>query len=93
MEIKWTKLAQEDLECIQKYICDDNPTIAKKVILHIIDKVETMIPTNPSVGRPGRVLGTRELIIAKYPYTVPYRVKGNEVHSLRVLHASRKWEN
>lgn len=93
MEIKWTKLAQEDLECIQKYIYDDNPKAAKKVVFYIIDKIETILPTNPSAGKAGRVLGTRELVIAKYPYIVPYRVRENEVHVLRVLHTSRKWKN
>lgn len=92
MQIKWTKLAQEDLESIQKYIYDNNPKAAKEVVLHIIGRVEVLILENNAIGRAGRVLGTRELVITKYPYIVPYRVKNDEIHVLRVLHTSRKWE-
>ncbi|MEI7475671.1 MAG: type II toxin-antitoxin system RelE/ParE family toxin [bacterium] len=92
MQIRWTKLAQQDLECIQKYIYDNNPKAAKEVVLHIIDRIEILIPENTAIGRTGRVLGTRELIITKYPYIVPYRVKDNQIQILRVLHTSMKWE-
>lgn len=92
MQIRWTKATQEDLECIQKYIYDNNPKAAKEVVLHIIDKVEVLISENTAIGRAGRVLGTRELVITKYPYIIPYRAKDNEIHVLRVLHTSRKWE-
>ena len=92
MKIRWTKLAEEDLECIQIYIFENNPKAAKEVVLHIIYKIESLIPENTAIGRLGRVLGTRELVINKYPYIVPYRVKDNEIHVLRILHTSRKLE-
>ena len=43
------------------------------------------------MGRPGRVLGTRELVIGGLPYIIPYRVRDNYVDILRVLHTSRRW--
>lgn len=91
MELRWTKQAEKDLEDIQEYIFSDNPKAAKVVALHIIDKVETLL-TLPGIGRLGSVLRTRELVITKYPYIVPYRVVRDELHILRVLHTSRKWE-
>lgn len=45
----------------------------------------------PASGRPGRVLGTRELVVSRTPYIVPYRVRGDMVELLLVLHAARKW--
>jgi toxin ParE1/3/4 len=45
----------------------------------------------PAMGRPGRVSGTRELVVPDAPYIVPYRVRGQTVHILRVFHTSRKW--
>lgn len=92
MEVKWTKISKEDLDNIQKYIFNDNPKAAKIVSLYIIKRVETLLSFKPSVGRTGKILGTRELIIGKYPYIVIYRVKDNEINILRVLHTSRKWE-
>ncbi len=43
------------------------------------------------MGRPGRVLGTRELIVSSAPYIVPYRVKNNFIEILRVLHVAMEW--
>jgi toxin ParE1/3/4 len=45
----------------------------------------------PRSGRPGRVEGTRELVIIRTPYIVAYRIIGDTVRILRVLHSSRQW--
>ena len=47
----------------------------------------------PAIGRPGRVLGARKLVIGELPYIVPYRVRETDVEILRVLHTSRRWPN
>jgi plasmid stabilization system protein ParE len=44
-----------------------------------------------TMGRAGRVTGTRELVVAGTPYIVPYRVRVEAVEILRVFHAARKW--
>ncbi len=46
---------------------------------------------HPSLGRAGRVEGTRELIISNAPYIVAYRVVEDQVRILAVIHASRQW--
>jgi plasmid stabilization system protein ParE len=46
----------------------------------------------PAMGRPGRVAGTRELVIPGKPYVVPYRVKESVIEILRVFHTARKHE-
>jgi toxin ParE1/3/4 len=46
---------------------------------------------NPKLGAPGRVPGTRELVIPKTPYIVPYRVRHSTIEIVRVYHASRRW--
>ncbi len=89
-ELIFTVPAQEDLRAIKQYICCDNYSSAQKVIKHIIENIE-ILKTNPSLGRAGRVLRTRELIIPKYPYIVPYQVRDNNIYILRILHTSRKW--
>jgi len=45
----------------------------------------------PGMGRVGRLLGTRELIIPGTPYIIPYRVKHHNVEILRVLHTAMEW--
>jgi len=39
------------------------------------------------------VHGTRELVVVKTPFVVPYRVVGSEIQILRVLHGARSWPN
>ena len=49
------------------------------------------IPLRAALGRPGRVEGTRELVVPDTPYLVPYRGRGHAVEILRVFHGARKW--
>ncbi len=43
------------------------------------------------MGRPGRVPGTRELVISGLPFILPYIEKKGAIYILRVLHTSMKW--
>lgn len=91
MQIIWTGDAIFDLCEIRNYIAQDNPRAANDVAVRIKKTVE-LLNDQPSIGRPGRVQGTRELVIPGLPYIVPYRVKNNVVQILRVFHGARKWE-
>ena len=91
MRLRWTKRAERDLDEIAKYIGQDSPAAAARVILEVIDQVESSLTAHPAIGRPGRVLGTRELVIGGLPYVVPYRVREIDIEILRVLHTSRRW--
>ena len=44
----------------------------------------------PTIGRPGRVEGTRELV-ATQNYILPHRVRDNEIQILHVFHSKRRW--
>jgi toxin ParE1/3/4 len=48
-----------------------------------------MLAKQPEIGRPGRVNGIRELVVADTPFIVPYRLVGSEIQILRVLHGAR----
>jgi plasmid stabilization system protein ParE len=43
------------------------------------------------MGRPGRIEGTRELVISRTPYIAAYRIGGDTVRILRVLHGAQQW--
>ena len=49
-----------------------------------------LLAKNPSLGRPGRIIGTRELIVNKIRNLVPYRVRNESIEILRIFHTSRK---
>jgi toxin ParE1/3/4 len=87
----WSPEAIDDLAALRAYIERDNPAAARRVALHIIHNVEVLLPANPMMGRPGRVPGTRELVIPRTPFIVPYRLQGDIIHILRVFHGARRW--
>ena len=90
MTVLWTPRAQSDLEGIGDHIERHNPAAADRVVNHIIDSAERLAE-HPQMGRAGRAPGTRELIVTKYPYIIPYRLMGDDVEIIAVMHASRKW--
>ena len=51
----------------------------------------SLLSDNPSLGHPGRLPSTHELVIPKTRYIVPYRVRPRlqQIEILRVFHASR----
>ena len=91
MRLRWTRLAESDLDNIAAYIGQDNQAAAARVVLELIEQTETLLSRHVALGRPGRVVGTRELVIGNLPYIVPYRVRDNDIEILRVLHTSRRW--
>ena len=91
MRLRWTRLAERDLDQIAEYISQDSAAAAARVVLELIDQSETLLPKHPALGRPGRVLGTRELVVGQLPYIIAYRVRDKDLEILRVLHTSRAW--
>ena len=89
MAVKWTKTALANLVPIVEHIEKDNPARAKSFALEIQAKINSLAEF-PGIGRPGRVIGTRELVI--HPnYIIPYRVRAGVVEILRVQHVARRW--
>jgi toxin ParE1/3/4 len=91
MTLVWSPEAVEDLASLRAYIAADDPAAARRGALHILHNVETLLPRSPEMGRPGRVPGTRELVIPKTPFIVPYRLRGRVIQILRVYHGARRW--
>ena len=90
MRVRWLRRALRNLDEEAEYIGRDNPDAAARIVQRIAASVDRL-GTHPSSGRPGRVPGTRELVVTGTPYIVPYRVRGETVEILRVFHAARKW--
>src|SRR5882757_2133061 len=88
MNIAWSPQAIEDLVSLRAYIADDNAAAAQRVVQQNIQNIEQLLPDNPQIGRAGRVPGTRELVIPRKPYIVPYRLQRTTIQILRVYHAA-----
>jgi len=90
MRVKWTKKAIANLDNAVEYIAADKPAAATKVALKILNATQGLAD-QPGMGRPGRIPGTRELVIPGLPYILPYVEKDGTIFILRVLHTSMKW--
>jgi addiction module RelE/StbE family toxin len=88
--LRWLDAALADLRVIKKYIAEENPDAARRVIASICSETNILV-NQPTIGRIGRIADTRELVISQYPYIVAYRELNGEVHILAVVHTSRKW--
>ena len=89
MIVKWLRTALHNLDEEISYISREDEELAFKIYQYIRDRVN-YLRTSPNMGRPGRVFGTREIVLDHYPYIIPYRVKDDAVEILRVFHTSRK---
>lgn len=67
----------------------DNPDAAARVIARIVTAVD-MLADLPASGRPDRINGTREVVLADIPYIIAYRV-GRDIEIITVMHAHQRW--
>jgi len=91
MKLVWQPQALEDLKSIQHYISAGNPTAANRIVVTVVCMVHDQLTQFPDSGRVGRIDGTRELVVPKTPFIVPYRVVGETIDILAVHHASQRW--
>lgn len=90
MKIVWSPRAVEHMIAVRAYIAEDNPEAAQTVAARIVASVE-QLAIHPNRGRPGRVPGTRELVIAGTPYVLPYRVHLDRLEIIAVFHGRQSW--
>ncbi|MGH6900692.1 MAG: type II toxin-antitoxin system RelE/ParE family toxin [Geminicoccales bacterium] len=96
MRVRWTDPAQTDFLEILGYIARDNPAAAERVGRQLLSAIDALA-AQPRLGRPGRVAGTRELVMPRLPYVAIYRIveaahsTASEVEVLRVIHGARRW--
>ena len=87
--VEWRQTARADLLTIVDYISDDNPDAAQQLKDDIEAKV-AKLAEHPKLYRPGRVAGTREMVVRRN-YVVVYAEDARVVSILRVLHAAQQW--
>jgi len=79
MAVRWSGPALTDLREVWLYIADDSPTRATARLVQF-----------PRRGRAGVQASTRELVVARTPYVIRYRIEGEEIEILRVLHGAQR---
>jgi toxin ParE1/3/4 len=90
MRIFWSRRAIGHLTALRDYIAEDSPASAAAVARRILDAIE-LLAAQPHLGRPGRITGTRELVVPDTPYVIPYRIQGDRFDLIAVFHGRRNW--
>jgi len=90
MELRWTPEAAADLERIADYLFEKTPQHALTLMRTIYNAPAALLAF-PFRGRPGKKEGTRELVLAPLPYIIVYRIQGDYIQLVRVLHGAQEW--
>lgn len=90
MKIVWSRRAVQHLVALRERIAKDSEQNAALVAGRILDAID-LLQTQPEMGRPGRILGTRELVIPDTPFIIPYRIRNQWLELIAVFHGRQKW--
>lgn len=90
LRLEWTTPAADQLEHAQDYYHALNPMAATLMAMRIVEAAQRLCE-QPGMGRPGRVSGTREWVVAKTPYLLVYRARDESLEVLHVWHESQDW--
>ena len=90
MKVLWSRRALHHLVDIRQHIERDSEQNAALVATRILKAVD-LLQSHPEIGRTGRVVGTRELVVPETPYVIPYRVRGQRLELIAVFHGRQKW--
>jgi plasmid stabilization system protein ParE len=92
MRVEWLKTALKNLDDEAAYIAEENPNAAYEFVLAVRTGLEH-VAEFPAMGREGRVPGTREWVMPRWPYLVPYRIREGRLQVLRIFHTRRQPPN
>lgn len=90
MKVIWTARARVELDEIADYVAPISVSAALALVRRL-RQAGKQLGEHPHMGRPGRVDGSRELVVNGTPYILPYRVSDGRVEILAVIHTSRQW--
>ncbi|MDR2892698.1 MAG: type II toxin-antitoxin system RelE/ParE family toxin [Deltaproteobacteria bacterium] len=91
MFVEWSRSADADLiEILAYFVSIDDMETGQRIVDRLFTATERL-ESFPLSGKAGRVLETRELILAELPYVLIYRIKGAVVQIVNVIHTSRQY--
>ena len=89
MKLVWARRATLARNDLINYIADDNVLAALEVD-DTITAATLRLKKFPLLGKPGRIDGTRELVVHQH-YILVYEIVDDTIIINMVLHASRQW--
>jgi toxin ParE1/3/4 len=91
VKIVWTRRASRHLRAAFDYWNRESSPASADLMLDRIFSAVDLVERYPGAGRPGRIPGTRELVIVPTPFLIAYRIRRGTIEILALLHGARKW--
>jgi len=90
-QIEWSPAANKTKLAIVRGLMGANLQAALRLTVVIETKISRLTKF-PELGRPGRLTGTRELVIGRTKYIAVYKISGaGRITILRLLHSAQRW--
>jgi len=89
VKLIWSPQSIEDRKQIYAFIAEHDRRAAGDMD-GLFQKHASLLLSFPEMGKPGRVEGSRELVVHKH-YVLVYACTGDAVAILTVLHTSRQY--
>lgn len=94
--LDWAESALDELCAGIAYYAERNPVAAQRMLEEINRAAQLLVATEiPDKGRPGRLVGTRELVVgSRTPYILVFAeatYPQPAIQILRVMHTARKF--
>jgi addiction module RelE/StbE family toxin len=90
MKVVWTQAAIADFDNAYSYIAEDSPGAAARTVGRIEEAMRAL-QRHPTMGRPGRVAETRELVISGTPFIAAYYITAKRIEVVALIHGARRW--
>lgn len=91
--LKWSFRSQLDRLSITEYYAKEaSPLVADAALLAIKHATQAII-ANQMAYRQGMRPNTREYVMRRFPYTLIFRIDGETVIIVRVMHQAAKYFN
>jgi toxin ParE1/3/4 len=88
--VVWSPRAIGHLADLRAYIAREHPDAAARTAMTLLTAVDRLAVL-PNLGRPGRVAGTRELVVPGTRYLIAYRVRSERLEVIAVFHGRQRW--
>jgi toxin ParE1/3/4 len=91
MKLVWSEQARQEWTAQYRFYLERNPDAARRVRQAVMEGAKRL-RAHPKIGRPGRVEGSRELVISGTPFLLVYDENPARVEILHVYHGRQNWQ-
>lgn len=90
-ELIWSVSAETDLYEIADHYAQFDPSLPDLILRRIAD-APLILLDNPWIGPPAGHYELRKWLVRKTPFLLLYRVAGESVEVVRVVHSASDWQ-